>query len=86
MVGTMRKNKRSIPPKLLEYKKKELHNLAFAFTKSTRLVSYIGRKNKCTILQNTLHNSIEIGSSEKKLHSIIEYYNKNWAFYWHNRI
>lgn len=76
MVGTMRKNKRSIPPKLLQCKKLPLYQSTFAFTGNTALVSYIGRKNKCTILQSTLHKSNEIVSGVKKLPSIIEYYNK----------
>lgn len=76
MVGTLRKNKRSIPPKLLECKKKPLYSSTFAFTENTTLVSYIGRKNKCTILQSTFHHSKEVNSGEKKLPSIVEFYNK----------
>ncbi|XP_031639747.1 piggyBac transposable element-derived protein 4-like, partial [Contarinia nasturtii] len=76
MVGTMRKNKRSIPPKLLECKKVPLYQSTFAFTKDTTLVSYVGRKNKCTILQSTMHSSNDVGSGDKKLPEIIEYYNK----------
>lgn len=76
MVGTMRKNKRSIPPKLLECKKKPLFESTFAFTADTTLVSYIGRKNKCVILQSTMHNSNSTATSGKKLPEIIQYYNK----------
>ena len=75
LVGTMRKNKRSIPPKLLECKKAPLYQSSFAFTENTALVSYIGRKNKCTILQSTLHSSNQVGSGEKKIPEIIQYYN-----------
>lgn len=73
MVGTVRKNKKSIPPKLLETKKLPLYHSTFAFT---ALVSYICRKNKCTLLQCIMHDNIEIESGEKKLPSIVHYYNK----------
>lgn len=76
MVNTMRRNKRSIPPKLLECKKVPLHTSTFAFTYETTLVSYVGRKNKCTILQSTMHHSSDIVLEPKKLPTIIEYYNK----------
>lgn len=75
MVGTMRRNKRSIPPKLLECKKLPLYQSTFAFTKDTALVSYIGRKNKCVILQSTMHASNATQSEGKKLPEIIQYYN-----------
>lgn len=76
MVGTMRKNKASIPPKLLLCKKLPLYESTFAFTKDTTLVSYIGRRNKCTVLQSTMHNSPDVGGDPKKLPEIISYYNK----------
>lgn len=76
MVGTMRKNKRSIPPNLLTCKKLPLYKSTFAFTKNTALVSYVGRKNKCTILQSTLHSSKEVETGNKRLPAIISYYNK----------
>lgn len=76
MVGTMRQNKRSIPPKLRECKKQPLFQSTFAFTKDTALVSYIARKNKCVILQSTMHSTDDVKSGEKKLPEIIEYYNQ----------
>lgn len=76
MVGTMRQNKRSIPPILRECKKKPLHQSTFAFTEDTTLVSYIARKNKCVILQSTLHHSNKVKQDDKHLPEIIEYYNK----------
>lgn len=76
MVGTMRKNKRSIPPKLLLCKKKPLYQSTYAFTMDTTLVSYISKKNKCTVLQSTMHDSAEIGTDPKKKPNIVAYYNK----------
>ena len=65
MVGTMRKNKRSIPPKLLECKKVPLYQSTFAFTENTTLVSYVGRKNKWPILQSTMHSANNVGSDKE---------------------
>jgi len=74
MVGTIRKNKSSIPPKLLNVKL-PVFTSTFAYTKDTTLVSYIGRKNKCTILQSTLHSNGRILDGENHLPEIIHFYN-----------
>ena len=60
MVGTIRKNKTSISHALLDVKDKPLFSSAFVFTTDTILVSYIQKKNKCVILQSTLHKRKEI--------------------------
>lgn len=75
MVGTMRKNKRSIPPKLLECKKVPLFKSTFAFTPETTLVSYISHKNKCTIVMSTMHHEPKVADNSKKLPEIISFYN-----------
>ncbi|XP_036322141.1 piggyBac transposable element-derived protein 4-like [Rhagoletis pomonella] len=76
MVGTMRKNKRSIPAKLSECKKVPVYTSNFAFTQNTTLVSYIGRKDKCPVVQSTMHHTMSTGDPPKRLPEIIEYYNK----------
>lgn len=75
MVGTVRKNKKFIPPELLKCKKVPLYQSTFAFTDNTTLVSYLSRKNKCTILQSTMHHSADTGPEPKSLPEIVEYYN-----------
>ncbi|XP_049301866.1 piggyBac transposable element-derived protein 4-like [Bactrocera dorsalis] len=75
MVGTMRKNKRSIPPKLLNCKKVPRYESTFAFTPDTTLVSYISHKNKCTVVMSTLHHAPNIENESKKLPEIISFYN-----------
>lgn len=75
-VGTLRSNKTFIPPILKKCKKMPLYNSTFAFTHDTTLVSYISRKDKCTILMSTLHHDGNVNSNQpKKLPEIIEYYN-----------
>ena len=67
MVGTMRKNKASIPQKLLTCKKVPLYKSTFAFTHDTTLISYIGRMNKCAVLQSTIHIGCAIVPGPRKL-------------------
>ena len=60
MIGTMRRNKPSIPSELFQTKNKEVYSSRFVFADDIMLVSYIPNRNKCVIIQNTLR-------SEKKL-------------------
>lgn len=74
MIGTIQKNKTSIPPVLLEVKGKAIFTSKFAFTKNTSLVSYIPKKKKCVVLQSTLHITKELsGGSENKPNIILDY-------------
>ncbi|CAD7079676.1 unnamed protein product [Hermetia illucens] len=74
-VGTIRKNKPSIPRVLLESKKWPAQSSKFAFTKDTTLVTYVPKKNRSVILQSTLHTTNSINNKENKKPLIIEDYN-----------
>lgn len=71
----MRRNKRSIPPRLLICKNVPRYESTFAFTEDTCLVSYMSHKNKCTVVMSTMHNKPNVGDSPKKLPEIISYHN-----------
>lgn len=74
MIGTMRKNKPSIPPELLQSKNKPVYSSTFVFTNDTMLVSYIPKRNKCVIVQSTLHSDKKVDTSEcKKPQAILDY-------------
>lgn len=77
VVGTLRKNKKEIPPILLDSKKREVCSSLFAFQKDTTLVSYVPQKNKNVLLLSTMHNDNAIDSStgESKKPEIITFYN-----------
>lgn len=75
MVGTLRKNKKCIPPKLLIAKNMPLYSSTFAFTKEMTLVSYISHKNKCTLVLSTMHNDKNVENDAKKRPEIISFYN-----------
>lgn len=76
IVGTLRQNKTCIPAELKECRKVPLYSSKFAFTKDVTLVSFVGRKNKCTVLMSTLHHQAKlVADHPKQLPEIISYYN-----------
>lgn len=78
LVGTLRKNKRELPPGFVNTKHRPVNSSMFAFQKDKTLVSYVPRKGKNVILLSSMHFDDEIdpdtGDSFKP--SIITFYNK----------
>lgn len=75
-VGTMRKDKRQIPPEFLANPQKPENSAMYGFTKEKTLLSYVPAKNKvCVILVSTMHHCVETNESKKKP-EIIAYYNE----------
>lgn len=74
MVGTLRKNKREIPPELLPYKTRPVNSSIFAFQKDITLVSHCPKKNKCVILLSTMHASDDVDEETNKP-DIVLFYN-----------
>ncbi|XP_046396726.1 uncharacterized protein LOC124163702 [Ischnura elegans] len=77
-VGTIRKNKKEIPPEFLRTKNREVHSSIFGFAKNlTTLVSYVPNKNKVVLLTSTMHHSksIDNATGEQKKPEIITFYN-----------
>ena len=66
ILGTIRKNKKEIPEKLLHIKGREPFSSIFAFQKSASIVSYCPKKGKNVILLSSMHFQSEIDNSEKK--------------------
>nr|CAI5845897.1 unnamed protein product [Callosobruchus analis] len=65
VVGTLRKNKPEIPPKIL---KTEISTPnGFAFTPDVVLVSHTPTKNKAVMLFSTMHSNDEVDQSSGKL-------------------
>ncbi|XP_046382231.1 uncharacterized protein LOC124153174 [Ischnura elegans] len=75
LVGTMRKNRRELPPIMLPSKNREINSSNFAFSHNTLLTSYVPSKGKSVVLLSTQHKAFEICSSEKKKPEVILYYN-----------
>lgn len=74
MVGTIRKNKREIPPEMLATKNRDPGSSKFCFDKDKVLVSYTPRKNKNVVLLSTMHQGCSISKTGKP--EIIETYNQ----------
>jgi len=74
MIGTIRKNKTTIPCILLDMKRRPLFTSRFCFTADTSLVSYNPKKNKVVVLQSTMHmNKYVSTDSERKPYIILDY-------------
>lgn len=79
IVGTLKSNKKQIPPCFLNKKKRRnICSSQFAFTYECTLVSYVPKKNRNVLLLSTLHNSQEIDqeTSMKLKPEILTFYNK----------
>ncbi|GBN51436.1 PiggyBac transposable element-derived protein 4 [Araneus ventricosus] len=77
IVGTLRKNKREIPPIFLNSRKRDVYSSTFGFQKETTIVSYIPKKNRNVLLLSTMHNdnAIDLSTGEAKKPEIITFYN-----------
>ena len=73
-VGTMRKNKRDIPPSMISKSKDEFSS-TFAFDGNKTLVSYVPKKGKSVVLLSTMHHDNAITEGPKHKPEIIHHYN-----------
>lgn len=76
-VGTVRKNKRQVPPEFCKTRGAEVYSSKFGFQKDITLVSHIPKKNKVVLLMSSLHHNAQIDEStgEKKKTEINTFYN-----------
>lgn len=77
LVGTLRKNKREIPPTFLDMKKRTVCSTIFGYGKDILLTSYTPKKNKNVLLISTMHEYgvIDSESGDQKKPEVITYYN-----------
>ena len=76
-VGTLKRNKRQLPPELVVSKRRKELSSLFGFQKDMMLVSYVPKPKKTVILVSTLHVDKEIDpdSGEQQKPSVITFYN-----------
>lgn len=55
-LGTLRKNKREIPPSFLPNKHRKLGTAMYGFTKDVTILSYVPKQNKAVILLSSSHH------------------------------
>ena len=71
-VGTMRKNKRDIPPSMIAKSNDELSS-TFAFDGNKTLVSYVPKKRKSVVLLSTMHHDKAVDGPKQKPEIILHY-------------
>lgn len=76
-VGTIRKNKRELPPSFVSPKNRPCFSTIFGYTKNETLVSYVPKKGKSVLLLSSMHiSSEEVTSEPEKKPEIILFYNE----------
>lgn len=76
-VGTVRKNKRQLPPEFINTKSRCINSSIFGYQENTTIVSYVPKKGKNVILASSLHHDDQIDEStgEQYKPEIITFYN-----------
>ena len=75
IVGTLRKNKREIPPELLPNKDRPEKSSVFAFSGNLTMASYVPNKGKAVFLLSTQHHDKATEGDDHKP-EVILYYNQ----------
>jgi D-arabinose 1-dehydrogenase-like Zn-dependent alcohol dehydrogenase len=77
LLGTIRKNKKEIPPQLVQTKNKAVNTSILWFRKEMTMVSYVPKKGKVLLLVSTMHNDDKIDETTQHLRKpeIITTYN-----------
>ena len=76
LVGTMRSNKREIPPEFLASKDRPVYSSIFGHQNQLTLVSYVPKKNKAVIVLSSMHTDAGISDRPDKKPEIIMWYNQ----------
>lgn len=77
IIGTLKKNKREVPPSFVCNKNRPVFGSYFGFQKNKTLVCYKANKKKTVLLLSTMHSGkiIDETTAEKKKPEIITAYN-----------
>nr|CAI5821428.1 unnamed protein product [Callosobruchus analis] len=73
VLGTLRQNKREIPPEMLHLKGREVGSSRFCFDQEKTLVSYKTKKNKSVLVLSTMHEGAVVCPTTKKPEIILHY-------------
>ncbi|GBP23585.1 PiggyBac transposable element-derived protein 4 [Eumeta japonica] len=74
LVGTLKKNKKEIPPEFKPYRRREIGTSLFGFTKNITLTSFVPKKNSAVVLISSMNHTANVDDNTKKP-EIILYYN-----------
>ncbi|KAJ4444070.1 hypothetical protein ANN_05859 [Periplaneta americana] len=77
LLGTLRKNKKELPPEFVQTKNRQIHSSMFGFNGDITLVSHVPKKGKVVLLLSTMHHDDKIDEStgEQKKPDMITSYN-----------
>ncbi|CAH2102077.1 unnamed protein product [Euphydryas editha] len=78
LVGTLRRNKREIPPSFLEVKDRDRNTAKFAYSEELTLLSYCppkSKQKKIVPMLSTMHATADY-NAKNRLPEIVEFYNK----------
>ena len=76
IVGTVRKQRRFIPPEFLPNRARPVESSVFGFQHNFTLVSYVPQRNRSVVLLSSMHHSSNIDTSNKMKPEVILYYNQ----------
>ncbi|KAJ8929064.1 hypothetical protein NQ314_018282 [Rhamnusium bicolor] len=72
-IGTLKKNKKEIPPAFLPNKNREVGTSLYGFTRDITILSYVPKKNKAVILLSSSHHHKGDDLNLKKPYIITDY-------------
>ncbi|KAJ8943556.1 hypothetical protein NQ314_009710 [Rhamnusium bicolor] len=78
IIGTLRKNKKEIPPELLAIRERNANTSMFCFDKKKVLLSCVPKKKKVVLLLSTMHEGAKIAKETGKP-AIVQNYNETKA-------
>ncbi|CAK1591007.1 unnamed protein product [Parnassius mnemosyne] len=72
-LGTLKKNKREIPPEFMPSKNRAVESSLHGFTKDLTLLSFVPKKDKAVILISSCHHSASTDTETRKPTIIVDY-------------
>ena len=75
LTGTIRSNKRELPPEFRANSQRPQHSSVFGFSKRMTLCSYVPKRHKSVILLSTQHRRAELSAREDRKPQVILDYN-----------
>ena len=75
LTGTIRSNKREIPPEFKANSQRQQHSCVFGFTRRMMMCSYVPKRHKSVILLSTQHRRPEISDRDDRKPLVILDYN-----------
>lgn len=73
LVGTLKKNKREIPPNFLPSRHRKVGSSIFGFTSDATLASFVPKANKSVLILSSMHHTSNIDPNTKKPEMVMFY-------------